>query len=83
MKVFAVVILLSFVLPVWSQGFLDSNLVQFSGVVVTDQKNEPLPIPYTHISIENSRRGTFADRNGFFFFSSSKGRHLNVLSTGF
>ncbi|MEP7323493.1 MAG: carboxypeptidase-like regulatory domain-containing protein [Saprospiraceae bacterium] len=83
MKVAAVVILLSFVMPVWSQGFLDSSLVQFSGVVVTDQKNEPLPIPYSHISIENSRRGTFADRNGFFSLVVQKGDTLMFSALGF
>lgn len=50
----------------WGQNYIDSNLVQFSGMVVTDQKNEPLPIPYAHVGVENTRRGTYADRNGFF-----------------
>lgn len=83
MKLFTIILLICFVAPVWSQGFVDSNLVQFSGVVVTEQKNEPLPIPYTHISIEHTRRGTFADRNGFFSMVVQKGDTLMFSAVGF
>ncbi|MEP7266271.1 MAG: carboxypeptidase-like regulatory domain-containing protein [Saprospiraceae bacterium] len=66
-----------------AQGFADSNLVQFSGMVVTDQRNEPLPIPYTHIGVENTRRGTYADRNGFFSLVVQKGDRLIFTAVGF
>jgi hypothetical protein len=66
-----------------AQAYLDSNLVQFSGMVVTDQRNEPLPIPYTHIGVENTRRGTYADRNGFFSLVVQKGERLVFSAVGF
>ena len=66
-----------------SQGFADSNLVQFSGMVVTDQVNEPMPIPYTHIGVENTRRGTYADRNGFFSLVVQKGERIVFSAVGF
>jgi hypothetical protein len=66
-----------------AQGFVDSNLVQFSGMIVTDQKNEPLPIPYAHIGVENTRRGTYADRNGFFSLVVQKGETLLFSAIGF
>lgn len=68
---------------VMAQGFADSNLVQFSGMVVTDQKNEPLPIPYAHIGVEGTRRGTYADRNGFFSLVVVKGENLVFSAVGF
>jgi hypothetical protein len=44
----------------------DKDLVQFSGVVVTaDSIN---PVPFTHILIKNTRRGTVADYFGYFSF---------------
>lgn len=66
-----------------AQGFVDSNLVQFSGMIVTDQKNEPLPIPYAHVGVENTRRGTYADRNGFFSLVVQKGESLVFSAIGF
>ena len=67
----------------WGQNYIDSNLVQFSGMVVTDQKNEPLPIPYAHVGVENTRRGTYADRNGFFSLVVQKGDKLVFSAVGF
>ncbi len=66
-----------------AQGFADSNLVQFSGMVVTDKINEPLPIPYAHIGVEKTRRGTYADRNGFFSMVVQKGERLVFSAVGF
>ncbi len=68
---------------VFSQSFIDSNLVQFSGMIVTDQRNEPLPIPYAHVGVENTRRGTYADRNGFFSLVVQKGENLVFSAVGF
>jgi len=65
--------LLWFLLPmltplgVMSQENRDNeDLVQFSGITITvDSLN---PVPYTKIVIQNSRRGTSSDPNGYFSF---------------
>ena len=44
----------------------DSNLVQFSGMVL-DGSNELLqPVPYTNVLVKGKNRGTYSDFNGFF-----------------
>lgn len=44
----------------------DSNLIQFSGMVL-DGSNEALyPVPYSNILVKNKSRGTYSDLNGFF-----------------
>ncbi len=67
-----------------SQNFADSNLVQFSGMVVTDHKSDdPLPIPYSHVIVDHTHRGTFADKNGFFSLVVQKGDSLTFSAVGF
>lgn len=68
---------------VYTQSYVDSNLVQFTGMVVTDRSNEPLPIPFAHVGVENTRRGTYADRNGFFSLVVQKGENLTFTAVGF
>jgi len=44
-----------------------SRLIQFSGVVVTqDGSGEMVPLPYTTIAIQGTSRGTYAEIDGFF-----------------
>lgn len=44
----------------------DRDLIQFSGVVVNSQ--DLSPVPFTHIIIKSSRRGTISDYYGYFSF---------------
>ncbi len=84
LKSFLIILVFSLSITfVFSQSFIDSNLVQFSGMIVTDQRNEPLPIPYAHVGVENTRRGTYADRNGFFSLVVQKGENLVFSAVGF
>lgn len=49
------------------QELKESEYVQFSGVVVTeDQNGDPKPLPYTNISIMGTSRGTVSEFDGFF-----------------
>ncbi|HBG71205.1 MAG: hypothetical protein A2W93_12315 [Bacteroidetes bacterium GWF2_43_63] len=58
-----------------------NNLVQFSGVVVSADSLKPLP--FTHIIIKNSHRGTMADFFGFFSFVAEKGDIIEFTSVGY
>jgi len=44
--------------------YLDSNLIQLSGVVVTNEELEPMP--YTTVFDRSQRRGVIADYYGYF-----------------
>ena len=42
------------------------KVIQFSGLVVTEQEEEIIPLAYTNISIMGTSRGTVSELNGFF-----------------
>lgn len=49
------------------------NIIQFSGVVVTqDAIGEMVPLPYTTIAIKGTERGTYAEIDGFFSIVAEK-----------
>lgn len=56
------------------------NLVQFSGVVVTDSL---MPVPFTRIVVRNTYRGTMSDVYGFFSFVAQEGDTLLFNAVGF
>ncbi len=50
-----------------AQKTADDDLIQFSGVVVTqDEYGEMVPLPYTSIAIKGTSKGTYAEIDGFF-----------------
>lgn len=63
----ALLLLLSLFLTTPGTAQVDNeNLVQFSGVTITaDSLN---PVPYAHIKVKNSNRGTVSDNFGYFSF---------------
>ena len=63
-----------------AQNDESGNLVQFSGVVVSADSLKPLP--FTHIIIKNTHRGTVADFFGFFSFVAEKGDLIEFSSIG-
>ncbi len=59
----------------------DSDLIQFSGVVITgDSLN---PVPFANVLIENSRRGTMTDIYGYFSFVAQKGDSILFSALGY
>ena len=56
------------------------NLVQFSGVVVTDSLS---PVPFTNILVRNSYRGTMSDVYGYFSFVAQEGDTILFSAIGF
>ena len=59
------------------------NVIQFSGIIVTDENNLPVPVPYTNVYLKNRKRGTVADAKGFFSFVAEKGDHILFSSIGY
>ncbi|MDQ3141650.1 MAG: carboxypeptidase-like regulatory domain-containing protein [Bacteroidota bacterium] len=58
------ILFLAIQVPVFGQQ--DPALVQISGLVVTENEGEPVPLPFTEISILGTPRGCYADHRGFF-----------------
>jgi hypothetical protein len=56
------------------------DLVQFSGVVVTDSL---LPVPFTNIMVKNTYRGTMSDVFGYFSFVAQEGDTILFSAVGF
>jgi hypothetical protein len=58
-----------------------SNLVQFSGVVVTADSLKP--IPFVNVIIRNTWRGTVTDYFGFFSFVARMNDTIEFSSLGY
>ncbi len=59
----------------------DSDLVQFTGFVVSLDSSKT--IPFVSIRIEGSRRGTYSDMQGYFSFVAKKSDVIVFSSIGF
>ena len=61
----------------------DSNLVQFSGMVLDGTTSELIPVPYTNIVVKGKSRGTYTDFNGFFSIVVEKGDVIEFTAVGY
>lgn len=61
----------------------DSNLVQFSGMVLDGTTSELIPVPYTNISVKGKGRGTYTDFSGFFSIVVEKGDVMEFTAVGY
>ena len=61
----------------------DSSVIQFSGLVLTEENGELVTLPYVNILLEESNRGTFSDAEGFFSIVAFKGEKVVFSSIGF
>ncbi|MCO6500642.1 MAG: carboxypeptidase-like regulatory domain-containing protein [Vicingus serpentipes] len=59
----------------------DEHVVQFTGVVVEGDSLKPMP--FTHITIKNSRMGTISDYYGFFSFVAHTNDTILFSSVGY
>ena len=75
----------SFFSGVNAQDQLDTvGLVQFSGVVVTDENGAIQPLPYVNIYVKGeTRRGTYTSNDGFFSIVARKGETVVFSSVGY
>lgn len=62
----------------------DTSVVQFSGIVLTDDAQGKLePLPYVNVYIHSTRRGTYTGSDGFFSLVGRKGQKVIFSSVGF
>ena len=61
----------------------DSALVQFSGLVLTDNGKNLEPVPYTTVSVLKQGRGTYSNYKGFFSIVVHKGDKVKFSAIGF
>lgn len=77
----AILLTLLFVsVSLYAQPGTQPNLVQFSGVVVTDSL---MPVPFTNILVKNTYRGTMSDVYGYFSFVAQEGDTILFSAVGF
>ncbi len=58
------------------------SLVQFSGMVLTEENGQLIPVPYVNIYLKNRARGTYSDLKGFFSFVAAKGDKIVFSAVG-
>ena len=61
----------------------DSNLVQFTGMVLDGTTEELFPVPYTNILVTDKGRGTYSDFKGFFSIVVEKGDKIEFSAIGY
>ncbi len=61
----------------------DTAVVQFSGVVITDESGRIEPLPYVNVYIQATKRGTFTGSDGFFSLVGRKGEVVIFSSIGY
>ncbi len=61
----------------------EKELIQFSGLVLTDMSGQLVPVPYATIYLPFKNRGTFSDRRGFFTLVVEKKDIVRFSCIGF
>ena len=72
------------------QGQQDNNtpekpknlLIQFSGMLLTDDRGQLRPVPYATVYLPNKNRGTYSDYRGFFTLVVEKGDKVRFTCIG-
>ena len=59
------------------------ELIQFSGLILTDDNGQLKPVPYATVSLPDKSRGTYADYRGFFSIVVSSGDRVRFNCMGF
>lgn len=71
-------------ITVFGQNRTDSiKVVQFSGLVVTEQNENVVPLPYTNIGVKGTSRGTVSEINGFFSLAGRVGETIVFSHLGY
>lgn len=66
-----------------AQVVQDTNLVQFSGMVLDGSTADLIPVPYTNVIVKGKARGTYSDFNGFFSIVVEKGDVIEFSAVGY
>lgn len=59
------------------------QLIQFSGMLITDAEGRLAPVPYASIHLPDKGRGTYSDYRGFFTLVVEKGDRVRFNCIGF
>jgi hypothetical protein len=60
------------------------KVIEFSGMVFEESpKGEPIPLPYTNISVKGTSRGASSDNDGFFSFVALAGETIIFSRIGY
>lgn len=66
-----------------SRDYVDTTIVQFSGIILTDEGGQLVPIPFATVAIKGEGRGTYANYKGFFSLVARKGDKITFSAIGF
>ncbi|MEM8908699.1 MAG: carboxypeptidase-like regulatory domain-containing protein [Bacteroidota bacterium] len=66
-----------------AQAQTDSQLIQFSGMVLDGGNENLYPVPYTNIAVKGKARGTYSDFSGFFSIVVEKGDTMIFSAIGY
>ncbi|MEZ4921168.1 MAG: carboxypeptidase-like regulatory domain-containing protein [Saprospiraceae bacterium] len=61
----------------------NANLIQFSGMILTDADGQLMPVPYASVYVPQRKRGTYSDYRGFFTIVAQKGDQVRFNCLGF
>jgi hypothetical protein len=64
-------------------GKTDEQLIQFSGMLITEADGRLLPVPYATVHLPKKSRGTYSDYRGFFSIVVEKGDKVRFNCIGF
>ncbi len=75
------VLLISVAKSAYSQQ--NEQVIQFTGMVLTDERGQLMPLPYANIYMKDRSRGTYSDMKGFFSFVATKGEKVVFSCVGY
>ncbi|MCB0618538.1 MAG: carboxypeptidase-like regulatory domain-containing protein [Saprospiraceae bacterium] len=61
----------------------DTDLIQFSGMVLDGTDEQLIPVPYTNVLVKGEGRGTYSDFSGFFSIVLRKGDVVEFSAVGY
>lgn len=79
-------LVIGIICTIWSAQLVaqvDSNLVQFSGMILDGTTEELVPIPYVNILVVDKNRGSYSDFSGFFSIVVEKGDIIEFSAVGY
>lgn len=71
------------VTSLFGQKVIDTSLVQFSGMVVIEEGDQLIPLPFANVYIKSTYRGTYTNLDGFFTIVGKKGDIVVFSSLGY
>jgi hypothetical protein len=67
----------------YAQVSPDTDLVQFTGMVLTEDRGKLVPVPFATVAVKGTPRGTLANYKGFFSIVVKRKEVIHFSSVGF